>query len=842
MISNIFFYGKIKEAINSEIYEEEFVQFFLNLKLFEVKEFDERKVKKCLEEYYGKENIKNNAVTHLCEKYFFYNGEQYNHKLNEDERNLYNKIREFEKMLRKLKIVDRNSLYNLLEKEINDKAISFEEKLKKVIIFYYFNKDDITILLYRYYKILKEYYNIYRMIDYKLLNIPELFNSLEISELELTDEQMGFLICNNVFTFKNLKIFDIDAIICIFSNDINEFMSGLNKFAISKEKIFDNLNEKFNSTMKEDWIKILEARFDYRKQNRKTLAEIGKELNITRERVRQIQNKALDKLLKSAYKLDFIFNCFYTDINQEKRNFITVEELIKYLNNENLARYLIIILNSGKFSLYFSEEYEIIFNSKENSLNEIIKEEKENLGSIIPVSNISNFNKVQKKIIEKEYRLYKEKILVHKSCNISSIYINEIKENFIDGYNISSKEDYNKLLKIIKDKYGDIEMSSMHSIQAMIDRNDFVQIDRGTYKAREYCPDITEELTNKIIDFIIKNSPIIAYSHIFENYKKQLETLGINNRFYLKGIIDKKLPEDFITGRDFINTKFKLNITTSEMVHKIFESFEGEFTIEDIKEKLPGLKNYNYNNYVNIEEENGLIRISSGNYVYIEKLNISEDTKKELKNYIDNIFKSLNSNIITAKKIYISLIIYNKELLNKLHITSKFGDYELFSIIKYLFKDHYYFSRPLISTEENFSATTYSLIKEYAEKLDKFNYNDLKNYTSRMNLGGLTSYINFIEDLSDEYVQVSVDGMIRKSKFKITEEELKKIQNLLDLILQNNEFRTDNFDGYFMLPKLERPWNKYMLIGIIRSYFPNEYEIKNTNKYYDSTDFIVRRI
>lgn len=45
-----------------------------------------------------------------------------------------------------------------------------------------------------------------------------------------------------------------------------------------------------------------------------------------------------------------------------------------------------------------------------------------------------------------------------------------------------------------------------------------------------------------------------------------------------------------------------------------------------------------------------------------------------------------------------------------------------------------------------------------------------------------------------------------------------------------------------MLPKIEKPWNKYLLVGIIRSYFDEEFEVENTANQYFSTDFIVRRI
>ena len=111
-----------------------------------------------------------------------------------------------------------------------------------------------------------------------------------------------------------------------------------------------------------------------------------------------------------------------------------------------------------------------------------------------------------------------------------------------------------------------------------------------------------------------------------------------------------------------------------------------------------------------------------------------------------------------------------------------------------------------------------------------------------MNIRGLYSYLSFMEDMSDEYVQYNIETMIKKDKFDISTNELVQIDNLLKLMIERfNKIDTTTFSGYMMLPKLKYHWNKYLLVGIIRSYFPNEYEIENTSNFYDQTDFIIRR-
>ena len=70
MISDLFFYGKLKDVEDLLIYEEEFVLFYLNIQLQNLDSFRRENVEFYLEKLYGKENIKNNGIIKFCEKYF----------------------------------------------------------------------------------------------------------------------------------------------------------------------------------------------------------------------------------------------------------------------------------------------------------------------------------------------------------------------------------------------------------------------------------------------------------------------------------------------------------------------------------------------------------------------------------------------------------------------------------------------------------------------------------------------------------------------------------------------------------------------------------------------------
>ena len=846
MISDLFFIGKLKDVNNLIIYEEEFVLFYLYIRLKDKENFGKEDVEFLLEELYGKENIKNNGIWRFCENNFILNDKTFSiKKVEKYEEYIINAISYFKEM-QQLQCIHKNELYNKIEKEVFNTNKPFKERLKDCLTYYFYEPncslENKFILLYKYVQILKRYYELYRIIDNKIEKIPEMFNMVEITELNIEEEQLSLLIFNNIFSLKNLKKMPINSLMCVFAKNIEKFVKEIGKYAHSKDEILKELKEKFNSIIKEEWAIVIQKRFDFETNKKRTLADIGSELNVTRERVRQIEKKTIYKLIECSDELNEIIYCFYKDINRENENFITIEEFIKYIRDEQLARYLIIILGSEEINIKYDENFAILYNSKEVSIDKIIIEAKEEIKDIFPVSEITTFNKVQKIIIRNEYRLYQEKIYVKKSFNISDIYMNEIKENFISGYDIGSDDDYNKLIGFIKEKYGDIEVSSKRAVQGMIDRGGLIQVDRGKYLAREFAVTLSEKMIDKINDYIIESSPVVAYNMIYEKFKNELEKIGVGNRFYLKGLIDEKLPEEFSTGRDFINTNSENIFTLYDVMPKIFREFEADFTMDDIKEKMPGLNDYNYENYIRAEEENGLIRMANKQYIYVDKLNITDEIKKELKEYVDSLFVVLDSKLLTAQKIYASLAIKNKELLNKLHLTSRFGDFELYYLLKYLYKNDYYYSRPIISLEENFTTSAYVLAQEYVRRLDKFNYGDIKIYLYKMNLGIIYSYLVFMEDMSESYVQINKDSMLKKEKLNLTEEKLKEIHDFIEMVVKEKELRTDNFDGYFMLPRIEKPWNKYLLVGIIRSYFSNEFEIENTTNYYDTTDFIVRRI
>ena len=139
MISDLFFGGKLKGIDDLLIYEEEFVLFYLNMQLLDIKEFNKEKVEDVLENLYGKENIKNNGIIKFCMKHFYNKENNFSINISEDEFVLYTKVQEYEKNIEKYNNIDKKSFYNILEKEIFDKNINLYKKIEKFSYYYLYS-------------------------------------------------------------------------------------------------------------------------------------------------------------------------------------------------------------------------------------------------------------------------------------------------------------------------------------------------------------------------------------------------------------------------------------------------------------------------------------------------------------------------------------------------------------------------------------------------------------------------------------------------------------------------------------------------------------------------------
>ena len=111
-----------------------------------------------------------------------------------------------------------------------------------------------------------------------------------------------------------------------------------------------------------------------------------------------------------------------------------------------------------------------------------------------------------------------------------------------------------------------------------------------------------------------------------------------------------------------------------------------------------------------------------------------------------------------------------------------------------------------------------------------------------MHLRYIDSYLDFLISNSELFVQINIDTAVKKDLLMINENILTKIENDLNYYINSfGPIDSRKYNDYSNLPRLRTGWNKYLLVGIIRTFLNDKYIIEYTDSMYNMTDFIIRR-
>ena len=837
-------FKNITEDKMDESYDPRFIKYLASVAIYYCK--DEKcsldYLTKSLEKHYGN-TIKTSAkLRNFLNDSFSKNGTN-NFIISEDEKTIINFINLLRKRINDLAMYSDEQLYSELCRYIQD------ENSKFIDIYSYFSALEITsnlnmnleIILFKIYTLLEErfiekdkYNERYEIIS----NINPAYDELNIKNIIKDEPCLNILSISNVNQIKQIKSVKRNLIdlVFIFDNNFFEICKLLTKtIKNSLEDLENDYYERINE--KED--DILKLRFGFEDGKCLTLEEVGTIYSCTRERIRQIEAKAIRKVRfvsdKNKILLDILF-----DRLCKKKKLIYFEDINNFVCDKNVS-FIISLMYRINYpgKCRYDWDYKCIYNS-EYKIDEIVEESLSKMPiyySKIQVDELKGINKV---IFDNNYKEY-HNIFIRKNMMPRNVFINVIKKHFPNGFKNTDVDDYNKLREIILNEVGEIEdFPSIRSLSAMIDRDKtMIMCDRSTMIDIANVNDLSEDLYQRIIDYIYDSKPVVYYNSIFERFKYELKEYDVNNQYLLKGLIDRRLPEDFYSRRDYISVGDK-TICPYDQILELIHSYDGAFSINDLRSKFHGMADYVFFNTLYPEKDNGLIFLENKRFIYFNKLNITDDDKFKTKNIIDEMFVSLNSDTISARKVYARIKLFEDRY--NLHLKMINSYFDLFSIIQLLFPNDYYYSRPFISTNPNLSTSREELLRTHLIKFDTFSNKDVKEYLTRMNVGGIYSYLMFMEKMSDNYVQIDIDTMVRKEQFNLSEDNLRSIKKTLNLLLSNFEcIDTRTFNGYSMFPSLKYDWNKYLLVGIIRTYLSDIFSIDNTENTYHTTDFIIRR-
>ena len=823
---------------------------YLNSTLFSSKKYvDIDEIKNAIITKYPLDKINYDNLKRMCNYYYGqYNRGTYflRDDINIEKSNAAES--EVEKQVISLSHQPFEELYDLLNNNLKSNTPDVSAALKELYTIEIKNNQRTITEIYSIYNNIIGNETMYIEKIHKYINeLSPKYTKININQIFSNEFIQSYFALLEIYKISDLTKVNAETILVYASSDINSFLYILEQLSGTIEQYYSKKIEEYISFCCGDRFEILADREGFIDGCPKTLAEVGELNNVTRERIRQIESKVTLHLKKNIHEvqnsIELICNIYVSNSNI---SYITIDELAEYINNLIVAREISFLIGLTDSPYQYSSQLNLIYDSRKTNEENIVKDILNKFGYFVTIKDFQSASNFEKHIISSYYRILSS----HKNMYIqngilqSDIAAMIISSSFPNGYHVYDENDYNKFIQIMYSSYPfDIDsIPSMNTIHALTARSIFCLVDKGTYKARKDCIELPDQLYNDMISFIISQMPMVDYITIYSKFEEELKGIGVNNRFYLKGLIDPLLPDFLKNQRDYITSESN-QISAYDSRLQFMKSFNGEFTLNDLRKKYQGVADYVFLLQIHDQFKNGLINIDHSRYIYITNLHLDQNTIEILRQIIEQLFVSTEAKAITSAKIYAKLCLFHKDVKQKYPELN--NSYGLFSVIQFIFKNDYYFSRPYVSKTNDKELTTFGVIYDHLSKFDEFDYSTLNDFCMKMNIRLNFSFNRVVDMFSDDYVQVEQFKVVSKDKIPMTADIHKKLQQSFNLIFEDSkEITTEHFTGYMLFPNLKYRWNKFLLAGVIRTYFSDQYTITpiSTSKFLSIDNYKFERI
>lgn len=636
-----------------------------------------------------------------------------------------------------------------------------------------------------------------------------------------------------IIQLKDLVNTNVELLALVFSYNYSYLLESISNMDRPLTGYFESQIEKIKSIIVSQYdetrVEIYERRNGIGRES-ETLVSIGDSFNLTRERIRQIEAKLNDLIIKESSSALFAAHKILESHDIVLNEYVNPED-IEDLNSYYLD-YMKVILNLCSDKYKYSYILKVFYlASAEESLSKLTLEK-----DFYTTSEYESMPSIEKGIIFRDFKLNDVGVYKRKGVNNSDIILSYVDDMFPYGFKISDQGQIQQLSDALNNNGFSYKVDT-RIIQAYFGRKDYCTIDRGTFVNRKMVPYLENDLLFDIFLYITNNAPTVRYQSIYEHFSKELNDIGINNYFYLKGVLDYQLPKTIVTTRDYLS--INSNDTFKNNLKKYILSIKGVFGLDDISNVFEGTEEYVFESA--IRELNCFLTFENKTYINVNQIHVSDEDIDEIKRVIDSQIEFYGATYISANRLYDVMIRTHSELMSRLPlIDSKF---KLFSLIQYIFKGQYYFYRPFISINNDKNITRNSIIFDYASKFDRFDINTIANYAKKMKIV-VYSFSNFIVDMSEDYVQTNINTMVKKEVLNLSEEDIEKVKTITEYLIDINNGVINTTDNNVVYPSITSKGingNKYLLVGIIRSYLNDHFIVEQTSSHYNSTDYIIKK-
>ena len=609
---------------------------------------------------------------------------------------------------------------------------------------------------------------------------------------------------------------------CIFVREINkltnaplktyeysiviDFLQWLSN--IKEEKLFN----KFVAIFKNERDKnIFKAR-----ATGNTLEEAGRQYGITRERIRQLEKKIMRSFI---YYIQRDKHYYILLALSESENIIS-DDLIKKVYSDYSECFKYALRKGNIKNIKFKEELQsFVFDDTEwqglvelyiNDLPQII--ECKQIDNVLkPIFCGTGFPieyKAIKKIVLSKYLIIGNAYSKTK-IGVGSLYLEVIKKYYPNGIKLFGKVETKRFKIFAENMFGEVEWPNTdRAISARI-ADGTVLCGRGRYILPN-CIKIDDSLLIEIHDYI-KNSErnVFLFHELFERFKeKLLDHSNINNRFFLQGVLKYKYSDEFVFNRDTVSKKIQKSQSIGDEIVNFIQLKKFIATKNEIKREFLGITDIIIS--LHTTGNKNILLWGVEKYIHNSKLILDGNTIGRLS---DKLAIYTDQGPVSSHKLFGDL--YNAE--NKLFLDNHIENHiALFSLLEYLFKEEYEFSRPYIASKNSTAITSESIIQEFVSSFDELSITELKNFIDSNHIK-ITNFSALIDRLGDKFIRADLDFLIARDKLNLSDNMVNRIEETLLAIMGIKGYISVRLlDDFLFFPSIEVKWTPFLLVSVVK--------------------------
>ncbi len=376
-----------------------------------------------------------------------------------------------------------------------------------------------------------------------------------------------------------------------------------------------------------------------------TLDEIGKRYNLSKERIRQLEKEAKGNLKwhlgrnNSKLKLFRIFEIISKDIGLP---YIAIDVLCEYIDDIVNSFKIACLFDLVNSNIKYSNVYRIVYDNNKFSLDDINQRILNVLKYAYTIDEYNELPLVAQTIVKKNY-IFDGNIYRKKKFDREKEVADIIRKLFPYGFRPSNKMQIEKLnTELLKEGIRS-DNYNVRELFALLDRENFCLIDRGTYIYEDDAIELPQNLLNDISKNILNSKEKkVYYNDLYEQYKDILEEYGINNYFYLKGIIDNRIDINYPKRKDYIikdDSYKQQNIIKSKV--EVKNSYWDNY-VNNMKESMK--------KYIDeVEKDSEIVQEQAPNF---DDYKLDYVSKCALDRFIKFAFKKNKSNTMKIEALY----------------------------------------------------------------------------------------------------------------------------------------------------------------------------------------------